>query len=94
MAGRIWFILGAAWFVLALGWSFRREYATAYDFASIICWNARSQSFSNCMSVQMPLAEITLRHQLVVHDSLFILLPALVLVLIGVTVRFRARPAA
>lgn len=94
MAARIWFILGAAWFILAAGWSVRREYVNAYDFASIVCGDPQAKAFSDCMSVKLPLAEVTLRHQLVVHDSVFTLLPALVLVLIGVTVRFRVRPAA
>jgi hypothetical protein len=94
MAARIWFILGAAWFILALAWTFRREYVTAYNFTSLICGGPHASGFSGCMSAKLPLAEVTLRHQIVVHDSAFIVLPALVLVLIGVMVRFRVRPAA
>jgi hypothetical protein len=96
MATRIWFILGAAWFILALCWFLWRDYTLAYNFASIVCGypNTNTPEYAACMAEKLPLARISMQHRLVVHDSLFILLPAFALVLIGALVRFRVRPAA
>jgi hypothetical protein len=95
MSGRTWFILGAAWFVLALCWFVWRDYTVAYNFAAIVCGypNTNTPAFSACMAGKLQLARVSMQHRLVVHDSLFILLPAFVLVSIGGLVRFRVRPA-
>jgi hypothetical protein len=94
MARRIWFILGAAWFILALFWFLWRDYTLAYNFAAIVCGypNTATPAYSACMAEKLPLARVSIQHRLVVHDSLFILLPAFALVLIGVLIRFRVRP--
>ena len=96
MASRVWFILGAAWFILALCWFLWRDYTLAYNFAAIVCGypSTATPQFSACMAEKLPLARVSMQHRLVVHDSLFILLPAFALVLIGALVRFRVRPAA
>jgi len=96
MATRIWFILGAAWFVLALCWFVWRDYTVAYHFAAIVCGypNTATSTYAACMAEKLPLARVSMQHRLVVHDSLFILLPAFALVLIGALVRPRVRPAA
>jgi len=96
MARPIWFILGAAWFILALCWFLWRDYILAYNFAAIVCGypNTATPAFSTFMAEKLPLARVSMQHRLVVHDSLFILLPAFALVLIGVLIRFRVRPAA
>lgn len=96
MASRVWFILGAAWFILALCWFLWRDYTLAYNFTAIVCGypNTATPQFSSCMAAKLPLARVSMQHRLVVHDSLFILLPAFALVVIGALVRFRLRPAA
>ena len=96
MASRVWFILGAAWFILALCWFLWRDYTLAYNFTAIVCGypNTTTPQFSSCMAQKLPLARVSMQHRLVVHDSLFILLPAFALVVIGALVRFRERPAA
>ena len=96
MATRIWFILGAAWFILALCWFVWRDYTLAYNVAAIVCGypNTNTPAYSGCMAEKLRLARVTMQHRLVVHDSLFILLPAFALVLIGALVRFRVRPTA
>ena len=96
MAARIWFILGAAWFILALCWFLWRDYTLAYNVASIVCGypNTNTPAYAACMAGKLPLVRVSVQHRLVVHDSLFILLPAFTLVAIGALVRFSARPAA
>ena len=66
------------------------------DDAAIVCGspNTATPQFSACMAGKLPLARVSVQHRLVVHDSLFIVLPAFALVLIGMLIKFRVRPAA
>ena len=95
MAARAWFILGAAWFALALGWFLWRDYTMAYNVVAIVCGypNTATPDFSACMAEKLPLARVSMQHRLVVHDSFYIVLPALAFALVGMLVRLPRRPA-
>jgi hypothetical protein len=93
----LWMILATGWAVTATAWFVYVELALGFEVAAIACGypDAKGKAYEDCFAKMQHKANSFLFERLVTNHGLWIVVPALVLLAIGVVIATRrARSAA